>query len=154
MTFKQMVLIVLLVASASAGYWIGSNEEQKKAAELADAQSRAAIRLLENASLETTRLQAEKDKYRNEAIQKKQQLDATAARLGANVRSLQQQVAASSQSASNNPNSTCGAYTTALGEVFNDCVQEYSEVATKADGHVIDIESMIKFWKAAETKKD
>ena len=154
MTFKQFVLIVLLVASLGTGSWVGSIEQQNKAALLAETQSRAAIRLLENASLETTRLQAEKDKYQNEAIQKKQQLDATAARLGANVRSLQQQVTASSQSANNNSNSTCGAYTATLGEVFNECIQEYSELATKADGHVIDIESMIKFWKAVETKKD
>lgn len=37
-------------------------------------------------------------------------------------------------------------YTVSLGEVFNECVAEYTELAGKADGHATDTQTLKEAW--------
>jgi hypothetical protein len=45
------------------------------------------------------------------------------------------------------------AYAETLGNVFSECVREYTEVAGKADAHALDASALYNAWKAIKNER-
>ena len=63
---------------------------------------------------------------------------------------LRQQIAASGATVSSSTRPALDAYTKTLGDVFSECVREYTEVAGKADSHALDASILFNAWQAVK----
>ena len=137
--------VVAVAAAAGAWVWQANSYEAKLAAvqtEYAQAQARA----VEIAHADTIRLQAQASKAAAAAATRIHRLSADRDRLRAAADGLRNDLATA---ALRLPDATPDAvieYATALDSVFLDCTARYEQLATKADGHASDVQTMIESW--------
>jgi hypothetical protein len=96
---------------------------------------------------ETERMQnvlnAELQKARDQATKNA----AVATRLRVESNGLRDQIARGS-TITDSSRPALDAYAETLGNVFSECVREYSEVAGKADAHALDADTLYNTWRA------
>jgi hypothetical protein len=102
---------------------------------------------------ETNRMQREKD----DAVAKAQaQAKSNAAAADAARRErdgLRDDLAASRTTFADSTHASLAAYADTLSVVFEQCTKEYSELATKADGHAADTSTLFNAWTAIAAVK-
>lgn len=145
MNIRLTLITLAVVAGFAAGLWTGNmngernllsarldfNKEKLKAAQEANAR----IKQLEAQRREVI-AHAEQEAKNNAAL-------LAAARADANrLRTL----VATPSAVSTATESSLREHTTTLGEVFNECVSEYTEMAGKADGHATDTQTLKEAW--------
>ena len=108
------------------------------AQQLADANAQALARY--------QRMERQKQDAINEAqaIAKRNAAAASAAR--ADVERLRTQLAASSNAISTATITSLREYAVTLSDVFGECVAEYERLAKTADGHALDVRTLINAW--------
>jgi hypothetical protein len=102
---------------------------------------------------ETTRMQREKD----DAVAKAQAQARTNAAAADAARAerdgLRDDLAASRTTFADSTHASLAAYADTLSVVFEQCTKEYSELATKADGHAADTSTLFNAWTAIAAVK-
>jgi hypothetical protein len=102
---------------------------------------------------ETTRMQREKDNAiaQAQAQAKSNAAAADAARLERD--GLRDDLAASRTTFADSTHTSLAAYADTLSVVFEQCTKEYSELASKADGHAADTSTLFNAWSAIAAVK-
>ena len=85
-------------------------------------------------------------KANQDATKLRTQLAADAATARSAVNGLRNDLRAASSQLSEAPRATLVKYINTSGELFAECVQEYADLAAKADGHAIDQQTLIQGW--------
>jgi hypothetical protein len=102
---------------------------------------------------ETNRMQREKD----DAVAKAQaqaKFNAAAADAARRERDgLRNDLAASRTTFADSTHTSLAAYASTLSVVFEQCTKEYSELASKADGHAADTSTLFNAWTAIAAVK-
>ena len=102
---------------------------------------------------ETNRMQREKDNAvaQAQAQAKSNAAAANAARLERD--GLRDDLAASRTTFADSTHTSLAAYADTLSVVFEQCTKEYSELASKADGHAADTSTLFNAWSAIAAVK-
>jgi hypothetical protein len=102
---------------------------------------------------ETTRMQREKDNAVAKAQAQAKSNAAAADAARAERDGLRDDLAASRTTFADSTHTSLAAYADTLSVVFEQCTKEYSELASKADGHALDTTTLFTAWQAV-IKKD
>jgi DNA anti-recombination protein RmuC len=108
------------------------------AQQLADANAQALARYQQ--------MERQKQDAINEAQKLAKRNAAAASAARADVERLRSQLAASSHAVSTASVASLRQYTLTLSDVFGECVAEYERLAKTADGHALDVRTLINAW--------
>ena len=106
----------------------------------------AQLQAQEAIEAETQRLQKVKDEALEQAQKELFARERDVAATRSERDRLRQQLQASSSNLAQATNTSLVNYTSTLSDVFEQCTREYTEVAAKADGHTIDIKTLLNAW--------
>jgi hypothetical protein len=101
---------------------------------------------------ETQRMQDAKDQAIAEAQQIAKRNAAAAAAAGRERDRLRNELRASRAALANSTQASVVNYADALSTVFEQCVREYLDMATKADGHALDAQRLYNGWQGIANK--
>jgi hypothetical protein len=102
---------------------------------------------------ETTRMQREKDNAVAKAQAQAKSNAAAADAARAERDGLRDDLAASRTTFADSSHTSLAAYADTLSVVFEQCTKEYSELASKADGHAADTSTLFNAWTAIAAVK-
>jgi hypothetical protein len=102
---------------------------------------------------ETNRMQREKDDAVAKAQAQAKSNAAAAAAARAERDGLRDDLAASRTTFADSTHTSLAAYADTLSVVFEQCTKEYSELASKADGHAADTSTLFNAWTAIAAVK-
>jgi hypothetical protein len=102
---------------------------------------------------ETTRMQREKDDAVAKAQAQAKANAAAADAARAERDGLRDDLAASRTTFADSTHASLAAYADTLSVVFEQCTKEYSELASKADGHAADTATLFNAWTAIAAVK-
>lgn len=143
----QIAALAVTAALAAGGVWqYQANKYERMLAEQRTEYATAQVRALEIAHADTIRLRDQAQAAAAAATTRLQRLSADRDRLRAAADGLRGDLATA---ALRLPDATPDAvieYATALDSVFLDCTARYEQLATKADGHASDVQTMIESW--------
>lgn len=143
----QIAALAVTAALAAGGAWqYQSARYERLLAEQRTEYATAQVRALEVAHADTQRLQAQAQAAAAAAATRIHRLSADRDRLRAAADGLRGDLATA---ALRLPDATPDAvieYAAALDSVFLDCTARYEQLATKADGHASDVQTMIESW--------
>jgi hypothetical protein len=97
---------------------------------------------------ETNRMQREKDNAVAKAQAQAKSNAAAADAARAERDGLRDDLAASRTTFADATHTSLAAYADTLSVVFEQCTKEYSELASKADGHALDTDTLFNAWQA------
>ena len=97
---------------------------------------------------ETNRMQREKDNAVAKAQAQAKSNAAAADAARAERDGLRDDLAASRTTFADSTHASLAAYADTLSVVFEQCTKEYSELASKADGHALDTDTLFNAWQA------
>lgn len=136
---KLIVSVGVLLAVFGLGWSINGTRWENK---LLDAQLQAQ----EAMEAETQRLQKVKDEALEQAQKELFARERDVAATRSERDRLRKQLQASNSRLAQATNTSLVNYTSTLSDVFEQCVREYTEVAAKADGHTVDLRTLLNAW--------
>jgi hypothetical protein len=152
-TLTPYIYIGLVVGGGVGGWFVNGWRLEAEIEQINRQHAEAVVEASRLSLLATRRMQ---DAANETVKQAQQQAKANAvAATGARRESdrLRQQIAASGATVSSSTRPALDAYTQTLGDVFSECVREYSEVAGKADSHALDASILFNAWQAVKDSK-
>ena len=107
----------------------------------------AAQKAIAQVVAETQRMQDAKDRAITEAEEVAKRNAAAAARANRERDRLRNELRASRSALANSTTASVVNYADTLSTVFEHCVREYLDLATKADGHALDAQKLYEGWR-------
>lgn len=143
----QIAALAVTAALAAGGVWqYQANKYERMLAEQRTEYATAQVRALEIAHADTIRLRDQAQAAAAAATTRLQRLSADRDRLRAAADGLRGDLATAALRLPDAPADAVIEYAAALDSVFLDCTARYEQLATKADGHASDVQTMIESW--------
>ncbi|AXF52876.1 MAG: protein of unknown function DUF2514 [Bacteriophage sp.] len=149
---RAIVLLVLIISSFSAGWWVNAQRAEasiwllKK--EHSDEMNRAAAHALESYS----RMEKTKDEAIKSAHARAAEHAAAAGRASAAADGLRKQLAGMPARIAAASRAAVDEYAATAGELLSACTAEYQRMAISADGHATDAQMMLEAWPRQSTE--